>query len=120
LKIAVLCTFVNNLPLIFFYPRICFYGETGNEAEADEDHQRGREKGWNENEGVLQTVGNDKDINTKNEKGYRPALQAGKNQTTSRVHSFSFPFSSGCYYVECLRNDFKRNGGFPEDFTITE
>ncbi len=91
LKIAVLCTFVNNLPLIFFYPRICFYGETGNEAEADEDHQRGREKGWNENEGVLQTVGNDKDINTKNEKGYSQHYKQAKTKppvesTHSLVH----------------------------------
>ena len=108
-----LFNFVNNLPLIFFYPRICFYGETGNEAEADEDHQRGREKGWNENEGILQTVGNDKDINTKNEKGYSQHYeQAETKPPVESAHSL-FHFYQGAIMLRARGMTSRETGVSP-------
>lgn len=64
-------------------------------------------------------VGNDKNINAENEKGYCQQHKQAKTKPPVDFTNYLFHSVSGGYDVEGLRDDLKRNGGFPQDFTIT-
>jgi len=52
---------------VFFQPGYNFYHEAGNQTETDKDQQAGGKESSNENQGVIQAIGNDKYIYAKNQ-----------------------------------------------------
>ena len=51
-----------------FQPSDDFYHEAGNQAETYKDQQAGGKESRNENQGVIETIGNDKYLYAKNQK----------------------------------------------------